>query len=63
MLKKKSSYLILAIVVVICSVFFGVLFENKKFFPYLELKSIYLKVNKEFKKTKSDKIQENILSR
>ena len=60
MLKKKSSYLILAIVVVICSVFFGVLFENKKFFPYLELKSIYLKVNKEFKKTKSDKIKKNI---
>ena len=31
-----------------------------KNFPYLELKSIYLKVNKEFKKTKSDKIKKNI---
>lgn len=60
MLKKRLNYIILTIIVIICSVFFGVIFENKKFFPYLELKTFYLKLKKEFRNTKNNEIKKKI---
>ena len=38
----------------------GVLFENKKFYPYLELKSTYYKFNKYFKRKEKRKKIDNV---
>lgn len=57
MLKKKLFYLFLLIIIVFSSFVVGIFFENKKFFPYFTIKSIYnkIKYNESDKKIKIEK--------
>ncbi len=46
--KKKSKFIVLVIFLILVPFVFGVFFENKKFYPYLELKSFYYELKKLF---------------
>ena len=44
----RNRFLLLFILVFFLSFIIGIFFENKKFYPYLELKTIYYNINSLF---------------
>lgn len=59
-IKEKKIKLLLFIFLILMSFLIGVLFENKKFYPYLELKSTYYKFNNILKERKKEKKIDNV---